>query len=168
MMKIEREVGAGKHCVYIYYFPSSASGARWPCKVGRAKHHPESRIKQQQASMQEEPVIGLLLHTDDPVLLESLIHARYRSQQLATYGREWFMLNPATVAAEAADGQFPDLALHEQLRVLRRRRNLTQTQLARLAGLRQATISEIESGEDAMLSTLNKVLAVLQGKLAIL
>jgi predicted transcriptional regulator len=52
---------------------------------------------------------------------------------------------------------------HEEIRAMRMKLGLTQTQLAQLAGVTQAYIAKIEAGKaDPRVSTLEKILAALE------
>jgi len=55
-----------------------------------------------------------------------------------------------------------------ELDELRRRRGLTQTQLAEVIGVTQSALSQIEHSQNLELSTLRKVIESMGGKLKIL
>lgn len=59
------------------------------------------------------------------------------------------------------------MQISEEIKAKRIELELSQTDLAKLAKVRQADISHIESGQNIELKTLNKVLKVLNGKLGI-
>lgn len=160
-MEIVREIGKGDETVYLYYFPSQVNDETWtwPCKIGGTQKDPVVRIKEQQTSMQEKPVIGLVMHTDNARRDERLIHAilKKEGKQLDTFGREWFMTRPHYVE-KIFTLVLPELPLGAQLRYMRYEQKLTQAQLAEKIGVRQALISEVETGKtNAKLSTLYEI-----------
>lgn len=53
------------------------------------------------------------------------------------------------------------------LRTIRKRAGLTQKELAALAGVRQATIAEIESGKNCTITTLTKIVEAIGGSIQI-
>lgn len=59
------------------------------------------------------------------------------------------------------------LPIHQQLQAKRLAANLSQQQVATLAGLRQATISAIEAGHDVKLSSIEKLASALGVSLVI-
>jgi transcriptional regulator with XRE-family HTH domain len=59
------------------------------------------------------------------------------------------------------------VAEYELLSALRRRRNLTQEELAKLMDVRQASISKLEHQHDILVGTLSKYIAALGGELEI-
>lgn len=65
-----------------------------------------------------------------------------------------------------ADGETL-LREHELLKWLRQERKVTQAQLAELIGIRQASVSKLESQEDMRVSTLRKYVEALGGELEI-
>ena len=156
-MEILREIGKGDEFVYVYYFRSQVNDEAWPCKIGSTRKDPVSRIKEQQASMQEEPVVGLLIHTDNARRDERLIHAilKKEKKQLDTFGKEWFRTRPRYVE-KISESVLPELPIGAQLKYLRYERGWTQAQLAEKAGIRQALVSEVETGKtDVKFSTLS-------------
>ncbi len=101
-------VGEGASSVYLYYFPTYRSYAElqgdesYPCKIGRTDaSDPSAYINNQTGtSLPEEPVIGLIILTDDPVGKEKRMHdildtARLRKEDAP--GSEWFDTNPEQV-----------------------------------------------------------------------
>ena len=163
-MEILREIGKGDEFVYLYYFRSQVNDEAWPCKIGGTRKDPVVRVKEQQASMQEEPVIGLVMRTDNARRDERLIHAilKKEKKQLDTFGKEWFRTRPHYVE-KIFETVLPELPIGAQLRYLRYEKGLTQAELAKLIGRRQALISEVETGKaDAKLSTLFEIAYALE------
>lgn len=56
---------------------------------------------------------------------------------------------------------------YELLKTLRQDRSVTQAQLARLMGIRQASVSKLENQDDMLVSTLRKYVEALGGELEI-
>lgn len=147
-MQIEREIGTGPESVYAYYFPSQATTSSFPHKIGKTKGDPIRRIRAQQASMQEAPVIGTLVRTDNAFALEAQLHLYLKDRRLPAYGAEWFDIHPNAIQNCIEDG-LPELAWYDQLQYHRLAAGLSQAELARRAGMRQATVSAIENGANA-------------------
>lgn len=59
------------------------------------------------------------------------------------------------------------LPIGNALRTIRKRAGLTQKELAALAGVRQATIAEIESGKNCTITTLAKIVESIGGSVQI-
>jgi len=153
-MKIERTYGSGPESVYVYYFPSQADGrTSWPCKIGKTRGDPVKRIKRQQASMWEEPVIGLLAQTDNCSRDEYLVHSVLRDRKLDAFGVEWFDTTPDEVLAVFRD-RARGLSLGMQLRMARYERGMTQRHVSDAAGISQTTVSKIELDQSAQLRTV--------------
>jgi HTH-type transcriptional regulator/antitoxin HipB len=55
-----------------------------------------------------------------------------------------------------------------KLKELRKKQGLTQSSLAEKTGLRQSTISNIENGADAYISTIIKILSELKAEIRII
>lgn len=107
--------------------------------------------------MQDVPVVVLLLRVDDSRAVEKRLHARLNHRKMVwTFGDEWFKTNASEVKDAFEGINYPDLLIADQFRVARTDRGLTQAQLAALAGVRQGTISKIETGGDVLLETLIK------------
>ncbi len=87
-MLIEREIGTGPECVYAYYFPSQATASSFPHKIGKTKGDPVRRVRAQQASMQEAPVIGTLVRTENAFALEAKLHLYLKDRRISGYGTE--------------------------------------------------------------------------------
>lgn len=164
-MEARRTIGNGKESVYVYYFPSQKAGHSWPCKIGRAKGDPIKRIRTQQASMQERPVVALVIRTPDSGVLESLIHSSL--ERALSFGKEWFITNPTEVE-QIFGGQLRSVAsIGLRIRSLRRSKGLTQKELADRAGLLPKSISSIENDGEFLFSTLARVLDALEVELVI-
>ena len=101
-------VGEGESSVYLYYFPTYRFYAEsqdedfYPCKIGRTDASDPAIYINNQAStsLPEQPEIGLIIKTDDPVGMEARMHrildnARLRKEDAP--GSEWFVTNPEQV-----------------------------------------------------------------------
>ena len=166
-MKPVNEIGQGKEFVYLYYFKEDKSPSdRFPCKIGKAKNDYHKRIKNQQASMKQEPIIGLLIRTDNSSRDERLIHTLLNDYKLDTFGSEWFNTTPEEVMS-LYNGAIKSLSLGLQIKELRLKSNLTQTQFAEKTGLRQATVSDIENDRSCTLDTIEKCLNFFDKRLLI-
>ena len=166
-MLIEKEVGAGNESVYVYYFESQKGEAdSWPCKVGRSRGCPENRIKQQQASMMEEPVIGLIIWTENSRLDEAIIHNELSENKVESFGKEWFYTKPGDIESLYIKG-LTSGSIGSLVRVARYERNLTQTELALKAGVRQETVSVIETGSNTTTRAIEKIMVALGKKITL-
>lgn len=164
---VEHEIGSGPFGTYAYYFPSQKIGPRWPMKIGYAKN-PISRIRDQQAGMQECPIIGALIWSKHPIWVEQNIHNRLSDFRLDSFGTEWFNTNPNEILKLA---QSPNYLLKSvirrsgdigyQIRHYRTQAGMSQNTLSRLSGLRQATISDLENGKVVQSDTVFRVIAAL-------
>ena len=106
-MIIEKEIGTGTDCVYVYYNPNDKKLAlmegndRWECKIGFSSTDPVKRIQSQgyQTSMAREPIIGLVIRTANGYYAESFIHKHLYSYRVPVKvgGDEWFLTSPAEV-----------------------------------------------------------------------
>jgi len=107
-LTIEREIGAGAQCVYLYYHKAHAELAKrngassWECKIGCTIGDPDARVIGQGAltAFPRPPVIGLLIRTDDGRSLERLLHAAmvYAKRRIDEGGgTEWFLTSPNQV-----------------------------------------------------------------------
>lgn len=174
-MKVEKIIGEGSESVYAYHFPRDVSDTTWPIKIGRTTGDPEQRIRQQQASMQEEPVIGLICRTSNSFWLEKELHVTFDNQRLETFGVEWFRTNYEAIehACRVQPRTGPKMIrsarqLGPALRRYRTQRRMTQTDLALATGLRTATISDIENGSRGVkFETLERLMATLDLELTL-
>lgn len=108
---IEKELGTGSECVYVYFNPNDRRLAElehrdsWECKVGRTSSRDAiGRVLGQgiRTSLSRLPIIGLVLRTDDSAALESALHASLRlvgADVPDSPGNEWFMTSPTRVQA---------------------------------------------------------------------
>jgi HTH-type transcriptional regulator/antitoxin HipB len=138
------------------------------CQKIRFKNNPTKRILSSQSAMQERPVIALLMRGPDYANMERELHSRLSGCRMETFGREWFKTTPEEiekiwVLLQKVD----DLSVGSQIRHFRRKLGLSQTELAKRANVRQATISNIERNEDASLSTLLEIARELRMKLTL-
>lgn len=146
-LHIETKIGKGPEVVYAYHFPNQyIHNAKYPIKIGHAKRNAIRRIKEQQASMQQPPVVDLLIRCDDSLSLEKVIHNRLKLSNLAQFGTEWFQTTPEEIMEiwwTIQDAR--NLSIGEQLRFFRSAKKLSQSALAQAANVRQETISIIET-----------------------
>lgn len=103
---VEKEIGKGNECVYIYFNPNdrklahSESKNVWECKVGRTSNpNVELRLISQgvNTALSRSPVLGLLIRTNNSALVEKILHDSLRfasSDYDEAIGREWFMTSP--------------------------------------------------------------------------
>ena len=101
------ELGTGNNWIYCFYFSREQNIAirdrkwYWKCNIGRTANDPFDRIKEQTRSAAENPIIPLLIRTDDEQTLERHIHdtlkARGRHLQ-NTNTNEDFLTCPSEVA----------------------------------------------------------------------
>jgi DNA-binding XRE family transcriptional regulator len=177
-MEIETSIGEGDECVYLYYFKNDrdlavSSGSQdWECKIGFSAVDPISRIAEQKVSMARKPVIGLLIKTDHANSLESAIHVRLADCRIGEAGDEWFRTNPTKVQ-EIAINLLEDQDMKTAqdigwtIRKHREKAGLSQSALAEMCDVRQATISKIESGGEIYISSLLNVIDALKLKIDI-
>jgi transcriptional regulator with XRE-family HTH domain len=72
-------------------------------------------------------------------------------------------------ATGTKDSKIDQFSLQERISYMRERRNLTQGELAKAAGVSQSTIAHIENGKkDPSLSTLKKIAEALDVHIAVL
>jgi HTH-type transcriptional regulator/antitoxin HipB len=147
-MEIIKVIGSGPESVYVYYFPSDYSPPSWPCKIGRSKGDPLVRIRAQQASMKERPLIPLVIKTDDSILLEAELHCSLT--RCDAFGKEWFMTNPDEVERAYNGETSQEITLGLLIRTKRAQLGLTQSELAKIVGTRQATVSAIENNPSSV------------------
>ncbi len=106
-LDIEKTIGSGKQSVYLYYYPTYRRLAKlqgeevWACKVGRAKNDPLIRISSQtRTALPEYPKVGLIIKTDEFVLMETTIQGILKLQgkhKPDAPGTEWFITSPSEV-----------------------------------------------------------------------
>jgi T5orf172 domain len=107
-LEIQREIGEGPECVYVYFHDVYREVAqnkgltRWECKVGCTVGEPDARIVGQGAltCFPRSPVIGLVIRTHDGRHLEHLIHGAlsYAGAKVnGGGGSEWFLTSPALI-----------------------------------------------------------------------
>jgi hypothetical protein len=105
----EREIGEGGGVVYVWFYSTHRELARltgsnvWRCKVGHTKRSALERVLEgPKTARPEPPVLGLVIHTDDPVVLESSIHRLLKATDEKWIreegcGGEWFHTSPEEV-----------------------------------------------------------------------
>ncbi|MCX6027099.1 MAG: hypothetical protein NTY23_12740 [Chloroflexi bacterium] len=105
---IVESIGDGPESVYVYYNPNDRELAdrkgldAWECKIGRTQGDVASRIGAQGAktALSHEPIIGLVIRTDNAALVEAALHASLRladRQVLDSPGAEWYFTSPPKV-----------------------------------------------------------------------
>ena len=112
-----KTLGKGSQEVYCYYYRAYREIAvltkidpvwkmdigriLWECKIGEThKQDTPTRIKQQMGVPPEQPVIALILKTDDSQRLEDRIHEilKYWDREIPeAQGKEWFLTSPDEV-----------------------------------------------------------------------
>ena len=101
------ELGTGNNWVYCFYFSRDQTTAIregqwfWKCNIGRTANNPFDRITDQTRSAAENPIIPLLIRTNDEQTLERHIHniLRERDRHLQNTGtNEDFLTCPSEVA----------------------------------------------------------------------
>lgn len=110
-IRVEREVGAGAECVYLYFNPNDRRLAElegrnvWECKIGRTSSADAvNRILGQgiKTALSRLPTVGLLIRTDDSAALENALHSSLRlvgAEVPDSPGNEWFVTSPARIEA---------------------------------------------------------------------
>jgi hypothetical protein len=110
-IQVEKELGSGSECVYLYFNPNDRrlaeleGRASWECKIGRTSSCDSiGRILGQgiKTSLSRLPTVGLVLRTDDSAALEKAVHASLRlvgADVPDSPGSEWFMTSPAQIEA---------------------------------------------------------------------
>jgi hypothetical protein len=103
----EAVIGEGANSVYVYYYPIYRLYAEsqdidiWACKVGHTKSDPHKRIKSQSSTaMPEPPKVGLVIKTDEPEVLENVLHNILKLKgkfMKDAPGKEWFITSPSEV-----------------------------------------------------------------------
>ena len=102
------QVGLGSQIVYAFHLPTFEKLARaegrdrWPTKIGYTTGPVASRMASHRTALPEEPVLSLLIHTDDAARLEKVIHGilSLRGQRSeASGGSEWFDTNADELVA---------------------------------------------------------------------
>lgn len=166
-MKVLNKIGKGKEYVYIYYFESDRKEDEYPCKIGKSKKDYIKRIKRQQASMKEEPIIGLLIQTDSCERDERLLHTLLRDKKIETYGIEWFLTNPLKVKNLYEKNYTKKISLGLTIRKHRLEMNMSQIEFSKKAGIRQATLSDIENDNGGTIETLQKIVRALEKEIEI-
>jgi len=167
-MEIKEILGSGIESVYAYHFPSDETDTIWPIKIGRTRGNPIDRIRNQQASMKETPVIGVVWRTANSFWLEKELHVSFCDRKLDTFGNEWYETNydeikrACQIQARTGDKIVRDpRQLGAALRRFRTQRQMTQSELKDDTGLRQGTLSNLEGGGASKLQTVMSVMAAL-------
>ena len=118
IIRVNKEVGAGPECVYLYFNPNDRRLAElegrdvWECKIGRTHSRDAiQRILGQgiRTSLSRLPTVGLVLRTKDSTALEHALHSSLRlvgAEVPDSPGNEWFMTSAARVEAWYASYQY--------------------------------------------------------------
>ena len=101
------ELGTGNNWVYCFYFTSDQNPAvrggkwYWKCNIGMTANDPFGRIREQTRNAAKDPIVPLLIKTDDEQVLERHIHnfLKERGRHLTnTNTNEDFLTCPSEVA----------------------------------------------------------------------
>ena len=183
-MIVEKEIGDGDDYVYVYYSPNDKKLAllegkdRWECKIGFSSSDPIQRIIDQgvQTSVSREPIVGLLVRTDNGYYTESLLHKRLYQHKVKSGigGNEWFLTSPDEVENILVNDIFPtsndlvkyceyeitkDIKLGETMNSHRKKVNLTNEKLADKVGISRDTLWRFFTDDQTVcISTMTKVL----------
>jgi hypothetical protein len=110
-IRIDKEIGAGSECVYLYFNPNDRRLAElegreiWECKIGRtSSDDPINRVLRQgiRTALSRLPTVGLVLRTQDSAALENALHSSLRlvgAELPDSPGNEWFRTSPVRVEA---------------------------------------------------------------------
>jgi DNA-binding Xre family transcriptional regulator len=140
----------------------SSGEDRWKCKIGSAASaDPSKRISQQAIAMTTVPVLGLVIRTENGLVLEKHLQGLLKGQRADCPGKEWFLTSPDEIETMWRDLGNSPRSYGWFVRKGRMRKRLSQTQLAELCGLRQRTVSDVENDKGVQLSTLYKIFDVL-------
>lgn len=101
-------IGDGPESVYGYYNPNDRELAQlkgtdsWECKIGRTQGNAVGRVVSQGAktALSHEPIVGLVIRTDNAALVEKALHASLRladREVLDSPGTEWFRTSPSKI-----------------------------------------------------------------------
>lgn len=188
-LKPDTIIGKGSECVYLYYYDNDRCLAthedrkRWECKIGKATGRSNRRIESQvRTERARTPIIAVEVRTDYSYSLESLLHSRMSDQKIGESGSEWFLTNPEEFtnlcqicldeinSIQDTCEILPDdfmvfvndledwgLAISQ----LRNELKLSQSDLSSISNVRQGTVSKLENGHDAKLSSIWKILSTL-------
>lgn len=100
--KFNIEIGTGNQSVYVYYFDVYRRLAlvneekEWSCKIGKTNDSPYFRILNQEKTVfPEEPVLAILIHTNNSTKYECTIHSilDFKGKKMKSPGNEWYMTN---------------------------------------------------------------------------
>lgn len=101
------ELGNGDKWVYCFYFERDQYRATrdknwcWKCNIGRTRNDPFDRIREQIRESPQNPIIPLLIKTDDEIALERHIHTILKAERRHldnTNTTEDFLTCPSEVA----------------------------------------------------------------------
>ncbi len=107
-IEFKTTIGSGSQSVYLYYAPAYEELAKyrgessWPCKIGCTHGRVIDRIYKQgiKTAFPEEPIVGLVIKTDDCDSLERLIHSSLKMAGVQIFGfggTEWFKISPSAL-----------------------------------------------------------------------
>lgn len=193
-MKIEKEIGDGNDCVYVYYHENDKKLAmleqrdRWECKIGMSSVDPVTRILDQgvQTCLSKEPTIGLLIRTSNGYYTESWLHKELYQHRVAKNGGcgdEWFFTNPteiedifthkissvATEMRQYCEYVISDTSpLGDAMNQHRKKINLTQNKLSESIGTSRDTLSRLFKDDSTVaIGTVLNVLKTLDLELVL-
>lgn len=101
------ELGTGSKWVYCFYFSDERNKAIrdrkwcWKCNIGRTSNNPFDRIRTQTSKASEDPIVPLLIRTEDETALEHHIHNTLKAERRHlqnTDTNEDFLTCPSEVA----------------------------------------------------------------------
>ena len=146
---------------------------RWECKIGYTRRQLDKRLFEQglATTLARHPIVGLEILADHAQVLETRIQRVLNERKISDgAGDEWFVTNPDeveqiyfkllpsmeklaaildsfNVTDEAFEVYSPE-SVGNALRRIRLESASSQIEVAKKAGIRQATISAIENGSD--------------------
>ena len=88
--KIDKQIGSGEGCVYVYYYSNDKDLAKsknldvWECKIGFSTRPLFDRLSEQiiPTSISKLPIVGLQILVDYPQILETWLHKELSNKKL--------------------------------------------------------------------------------------
>jgi HTH-type transcriptional regulator/antitoxin HipB len=154
--------------LYVYYFDNDRivnNNKEWPCKIGVSRNMAEARVFVQNKTHHTAPVIGFEYFCEFPFKLETFIHKKLSNKKISG---EWYNTNISEIREICNDyismsiNTISMMDISSVIRIARKKRGMSQSELGAKAGLRQETISLIEGGNDCVrIKTLQKIFTAL-------